>query len=411
MKKTLVKFTTALAVTSVLLPLGVSALAAPSTSNFEAKTSIISLDVMVKAKAEALAKVSTSWKANSVEDVKAEIKRQEDAGYKAYVIQWGDTLGAIATATGQTVEDLVQKNKLVGDQLETGDLLDGVLGKATVATSGATQVAKQPVGPSTQPSVLRTQNAPVEQAKPNQKPTGKQEPAIRETPSEEKPVESQKPQESKPAEDVKPSESKVDEPVKPDESKVEEPTKPAESSTPQEESKPEESKPVEESKPSESVSTPEESKPEESTPTPAESTSSVESQPTPAEPTESSSNEDTKPEESKPTEQPTTPEKPVEEFKAMPWKFTGKVDEDGIGEFEDPREFKTEDEAIAYGYSMIAATGKRTVEEASASLQRATGGAQFKEGTTSSGFESTQGMDNPNWTVFHKIEMSQYLNK
>ena len=408
MKKTLVKFTTALAVTSVLLPLGASALAAPSTSNFEAKTSIVSLDVMVKAKAEALAKVSTSWKANSVEDVKAEIKRQEDAGYKAYVIQWGDTLGAIATATGQTVEDLVQKNKLVGDQLETGDLLDGVLGKVTVATSGATQVAEQPVGPSTQPSVLRTQNAPVEQAKPSVKPTGKQEPAIQETPSAEKPVESQKPQESKPAEDTKPSESKVDEPVKPDESKVDEPTKPAESSTPQEESKPEESKPVEESKPSESVSTPEESKPEESTPTPAESNSSVESQPTPA---ESSSSEQTKPEESKPEEQPTTPEKPVEEFKAMPWKFTGKVDEDGIGEFEDPREFKTEYEAIAYGYSMMAATGKRTVEEASASLQRATGGAQFKEGTTSSGFESTQGMDNPNWTVFHKIEMSQYLNK
>lgn len=400
MKKTLVKFTTALAVASVMLPLGASALAAPSTSNFEAKASIVSLDVMVKAKADALAKVSTSWKANSVEDIKTEIKRQEDAGYKAYVIQWGDTLGAIATATGQSVEDLIQKNKLVGDQLETGDLLDGVLGKATVATSGATQVAEQPVGPSTQPSVLRTQNTPVEQAKPSVKPTGKQEPAIRETPSEEKPVESQKPQESKPAEDVKASESKVDEPVKPDESKVDEPTKPAESSTPQEESKP-----------SQSVSTPEESKPEESTPTPAESNSSVESQPTPAEPAESSSSEDTKPEESKPTEQPTTPEKPVEEFKAMPWKFTGKVDKDGIGEFEDPREFATEDEAVAYGYSMMPATGERTREEASASLQRATGGAQFKEGTTSSGFESTQGMDNPNWTVFHKIEMSKYLNK
>lgn len=408
MKKSLVKFTTALAVASVLLPLGASALAAPSTSNFEAKASIVSLDVMLKAKADALAKVSTSWKANSVEDVKAEIKRQEDTGYKAYVIQWGDTLGAIATATGQSVEDLIQKNKLVGDELETGDLLDGVLGKATVATSSATPVAEQPIGPSTQPSVLRTQNAPVEQAKPSVKPTAKQEPVIRETPSEEKPIESQKPQESKPVEDLKPSESKVDEPVKPDESKVEEPTKPAESSTPQEESKPEESKPVEESKPSESVSTPEESKPEESTPTPAESNSSVESQPTPA---ESSSSEESKPEESKPTEQPTTPEKPVEEFKAMPWKFTGKVDEDGIGEFEDPREFKTEEEAVAYGYSMIAATGKRTDEEASASLQRATGGAQFKEGTTSSGFESTQGMDNPNWTVFHKIEMSQYLNK
>lgn len=408
MKKTLVKFTTALAVTSALLPFGASALAAPSTSNFETKTSIVSLDVMVKAKADALAKVSTSWKANSVEDVKSEIKRQEDAGHKAYVIQWGDTLGAIATATGQSVEDLIQKNKLVGDQLETGDLLDGVLGKSTVATSGATQVAEQPVGPSTQPSVLRTQNAPVEQAKPNTKPTGKQDVAVREVPAEQKPTESQKPQESKPAEDVKPSESKVDEPVKPNESKVDEPVKPAESSTPKEESKPEESKPAEENKPSESVSTPEESKPEESTSTPAESNSSVESQPTPA---ESSSSEQTKPEESKPEEQPTTPEKPVEEFKAMPWKFTGKVDEDGIGEFEDPREFKTEDEAIAYGYSMIAATGKRTVEEASASLQRATGGAQFKEGTTSSGFESTQGMDNPNWTVFHKIEMSQYLNK
>lgn len=411
MKKTLVKFTTTLAVTSVLLPLGVSALAAPSTSNFEAKTSIVSLDVMVKAKAEALAKVSTSWKANSVENVKAEIKRQEDSGYKAYVIQWGDTLGAIATATGQSVEDLTQKNKLVGDQLETGDLLDGVLGKATVATSGATQVAEQPVGPSTQPSVLRTQNAPVEQAKPSVKPTGKQDVAIREVPAEQKPTQSQKPQESKPAEDVKPSESKVDEPVKPSESKVDEPVKPAESSTPQEESKPEESKPVEESKPSESVSTPEESKPEESTPTPAESNSSVESQPTPAEPAESSSSEDTKPEESKPTEQPTTPEKPVEEFKPMPWTFTGKVDKKGNGEFEDPREFETEDAALAYGYSMMPATGKRTDEEASASLQRATGGAQFKEGATSKGFEATQGMDNPNWTVFHYVHMSQYLNK
>ena len=173
-------------------------------------------------------------------------------------------------------------------------------------------------------------------------------------------------------------------------------SKPSDSVKPAEESKPSDSvKPAEESKPSDPVKPAEESKPEETQPTPSESSSSEESKP--AEPT--------------PSEEPTTPEKPVEEFKAMPWKFTGKVDKDGIGEFEDPREFATEDEAVAYGYSMMPATGERTREEASTSLQRATGGAQFKEGTTSSGFESTQGMDNPNWTVFHKIEMSQYLNK
>ena len=333
----------------------VQALEGYAKAAFSNKDEVESNVLVQQAKAEAQSKVSASWQVRTVEEVKTEIERQKAAGYPAYVIQWGDTLGVIATATNQSVADLAAVNQLTDvDRILTGDVLTGVLDKATIAE--AKNVEAQRGGASTEPNqsnqatqVTRTQE---KGNVPSDKLVGSMKPA--------------------------------------EESKVSDPVKPAE------ESKPSDSvKPAEESKPSDSVKPAEESKPEETQPTPSESSSSEESKP--AEPT--------------PSEEPTTPEKPVEEFKAMPWKFTGKVDEDGIGEFEDPREFATEDEAVAYGYSMIAATGKRTDEEASASLQRATGGAQFKEGTTSSGFESTQGMDNPNWTVFHKIEMSQYLNK
>ena len=297
----------------------VQALEGYAKAAFSNKDEVESNVLVQQAKAEAQSKVSASWQVRTVEEVKTEIERQKAAGYPAYVIQWGDTLGVIAAATNQSVADLAAVNQLTDvDRILTGDVLTGVLDKATIAE--AKNVEAQRGGASTEPNqsnqatqVTRTQE---KGNVPSDKLVGSMKPA-------------------------------------------------------------------------------EESKPEETQPTPSESSSSEESKP--AEPT--------------PSEEPTTPEKPVEEFKAMPWKFTGKVDEDGIGEFEDPREFATEDEAVAYGYSMIAATGKRTDEEASASLQRATGGAQFKEGTTSSGFESTQGMDNPNWTVFHKIEMSQYLNK
>lgn len=318
----------------------VQALEGYAKAAFSNKDEVESNVLIQHAKAEAQSKVSASWQVRTVEEVKAEIERQKAAGYPAYVIQWGDTLGAIATATNQSVADLAAVNQLTDvDRILTGDVLTGVLDKATIAE--AKNIEAQRGGASTEPNqatqVTRTQE---KDNVPSDKLVGSMKPA----------------EESKPSNPVKPAE---------------------------------------ESKPSDPVKPAEESKPEETQPTPSESSSSEESKP--AEPT--------------PSEEPTTPEKPVEEFKAMPWKFTGKVDEDGIGEFEDPREFATEDEAVAYGYSMIAATGKRTDEEASASLQRATGGAQFKEGTTSSGFESTQGMDNPNWTVFHKIEMSQYLNK
>ena len=333
----------------------VQALEGYAKAAFSNKDEVESNVLVQQAKAEAQSKVSASWQVRTVEEVKTEIERQKAAGYPAYVIQWGDTLGVIATATNQSVADLAAVNQLTDvDRILTGDVLTGVLDKATIAE--AKNVEEQRGGASTEPNqsnqatqVTRTQE---KGNVPSDKLVGSMKPA--------------------------------------EESKVSDPVKPAE------ESKPSDSvKPAEESKPSDPVKPAEESKPEETQPTPSESSSSEESKP--AEPT--------------PSEEPTTPEKPVEEFKAMPWKFTGKVDKDGIGEFEDPREFATEDEAVAYGYSMMPATGERTREEASTSLQRATGGAQFKEGTTSSGFESTQGMDNPNWTVFHKIEMSQYLNK
>ena len=357
----------------------VQALEGYAKAAFSNKDEVESNVLVQQAKAEAQSKVSASWQVRTVEEVKTEIERQKAAGYPAYVIQWGDTLGVIATATNQSVADLAAVNQLTDvDRILTGDVLTGVLDKATIAE--AKNVEAQRGGASTEPNqsnqatqVTRTQE---KGNVPSDKLVGSMKPA----------------EESKVSDPVKPAEeSKPSDPVKPAEE-----SKPSDSVKPAEESKPSDSvKPAEESKPSDPVKPAEESKPEETQPTPSESSSSEESKP--AEPT--------------PSEEPTTPEKPVEEFKAMPWKFTGKVDKDGIGEFEDPREFATEDEAVAYGYSMMPATGERTREEASTSLQRATGGAQFKEGTTSSGFESTQGMDNPNWTVFHKIEMSQYLNK
>lgn len=85
-------------------------------------------------KKAAQAHVTPEWKARTLDEVKAEIKRQKELGLDVYVIQWGDTLGTIATATNQNVDELAKLNNLENKHLIiTGSTLKGVLNKEVVA--------------------------------------------------------------------------------------------------------------------------------------------------------------------------------------------------------------------------------------------------------------------------------------
>ncbi|MHA6603566.1 LysM peptidoglycan-binding domain-containing protein [Aerococcus urinae] len=99
-----------------------------SSSDFAGKEQLSENAQIKEASQEALNHIKGTWTKNSVDQVKAEIARQQAAGYQAYVVQWGDTLSVLAEATGQDLNSLAQANHLGNIHLIfTGDLLTGVL--------------------------------------------------------------------------------------------------------------------------------------------------------------------------------------------------------------------------------------------------------------------------------------------
>lgn len=79
-------------------------------------------------KKEAASKVTDYWRANSLETIAQEIKRQEELGIEHYVVQWGDTLSTIAAASQQEVQVITELNKITNPNLIlTGQTLTGVL--------------------------------------------------------------------------------------------------------------------------------------------------------------------------------------------------------------------------------------------------------------------------------------------
>ncbi len=130
-----------------------------SSSNFAGKEQLTENGQIKQASQDALKRIKGTWTKNSVDQVKAEIARQQAAGYQAYVVQWGDTLSVLAEATGQDLNSLAQANHLGNIHLIfTGDLLTGILSPVSQNKAG-TQAAKT-VSPATSANEASQQKAP-----------------------------------------------------------------------------------------------------------------------------------------------------------------------------------------------------------------------------------------------------------
>ncbi|MBG9977213.1 G5 domain-containing protein [Ruoffia tabacinasalis] len=151
-------------------------------SNFEGKSDLINDNIIKEEVKKALENASLIWQENTVEDIVEEVKRQEEAGLKAYVVQWGDTLSNIAEAVDKDVDKLIELNLIENpDLILTGDILDGVLNVESVTQSTSNN---------TPPSYV---NNPVQEAEPSAPipgdPNVDEPPAFEEAPEGETPDE------------------------------------------------------------------------------------------------------------------------------------------------------------------------------------------------------------------------------
>ncbi|MCW6680385.1 LysM peptidoglycan-binding domain-containing protein [Aerococcaceae bacterium NML130460] len=97
--------------------------------------------VIVAEQQAAVAEITATWQANTVQNVQQEIERQEALKLPEYVIQWGDTLSTIATASNTTVDELVNINQIANrDLIITGHLLKGVLSHNQMINNAGTEV-------------------------------------------------------------------------------------------------------------------------------------------------------------------------------------------------------------------------------------------------------------------------------
>ncbi|MGF3182682.1 G5 domain-containing protein [Facklamia sp. P12934] len=119
----------------------------PLATSFDKKEALLALDEIKEEAQNALDKVTLKWEANSVDTIRQEMERQKDLGLTVYAIQWGDTLSAIAQASGRTVEDLALLNGIKDvDFILTGDilLLEGEFASSsmTMTSKGAEAIKK-----------------------------------------------------------------------------------------------------------------------------------------------------------------------------------------------------------------------------------------------------------------------------
>lgn len=86
----------------------------------------------------ALAGVSRTWSANTVEDIKKEVQRQSELGLEDYLVQWGDTLSVISVASGKNLIKLADLNELSdASKIKTGQVLKGVLNRKDGVAGGS----------------------------------------------------------------------------------------------------------------------------------------------------------------------------------------------------------------------------------------------------------------------------------
>ncbi|MCW6665598.1 LysM peptidoglycan-binding domain-containing protein [Aerococcaceae bacterium NML191219] len=94
-----------------------------------------SVDLETK-KTRALQQIGDTWEQNTIEEVTTEIERQKTLQLPVYVVQWGDTLSQLATASQTTVADLAMRNQIANpDLIYVGDYLEGILSTTNVAPS------------------------------------------------------------------------------------------------------------------------------------------------------------------------------------------------------------------------------------------------------------------------------------
>lgn len=126
----------------------VTARMANGHTEFEQKEAVLENKSIQTESDKAFGGISAKWTDNSVDDVKAEIARQKEAGLPVYVIQWGDTLSVLAKALDKSVDDLAKTNNLENDDLIlTGDVLLGVLSTSVVPSNETADVDKQEDAP------------------------------------------------------------------------------------------------------------------------------------------------------------------------------------------------------------------------------------------------------------------------
>lgn len=115
-----------------------------ASSDYESKTELLNDEKIIDESSQALANITDTWEKNTVDEVRAEIIRQREAGLDAYVVQWGDTLSVLAEATNKSVKDLATANNIGNWHLIlTGDILQNVLTDSPVIDNQSENVASE----------------------------------------------------------------------------------------------------------------------------------------------------------------------------------------------------------------------------------------------------------------------------
>ena len=115
-------------------------------TDFEEKDELMKDPLVQEESQKAIDKVQDKDKVNTVEEVKAEIERQQELGLEVYIIQHGDTLEVLAEAFEVDAKELAEINQLDMDkELEAGDILtyEELLEKEDEVTELTTDVARQ----------------------------------------------------------------------------------------------------------------------------------------------------------------------------------------------------------------------------------------------------------------------------
>lgn len=82
-----------------------------------------------------------NWITNNVEEIEAEIDRQQDSHREDYEIQWGDTLWGISQATGIPISQLTLMNNVSNpDLIYSGSTLGGIVSSYRVAVKNRAPV-------------------------------------------------------------------------------------------------------------------------------------------------------------------------------------------------------------------------------------------------------------------------------